>query len=75
MNCLPDGGAYDLILILSPNAVPCEHLAIAAFHAVIKLCIHRISMRPEVTPLSAFGFIPFFAAQRSNQGLVHHLAG
>jgi hypothetical protein len=34
-------------------------------------------MRPEVTPLSPLPihFITFFAAQRSNQGLVHHLAG
>ena len=34
-------------------------------------------MRPEVIPLSPLRnrFITFFAARRSNQGLVHHLAG
>ena len=31
-------------------------------------------MRPEITPFSAFEFITFFAAQRRNQCLVHHLA-
>jgi hypothetical protein len=32
-------------------------------------------MRPEVTPLSTFGFITFFAAQRRHQSWVRHLAG
>ena len=32
-------------------------------------------MRPEVTHLCGFNVITFFAAQRSNQGLVYHLAG
>ena len=37
----------------------------------------RRLMRPKVTPLSPLPiqFITFLAAQRSNQGLVYHLAG
>jgi hypothetical protein len=39
--------------------------------------LRRRSMRPQVTPLSPLPihFITFLAAQRSNQGLVNHLAG